>query len=1192
MSLSRLPPGRLELVAEAGMAIAQEHREAAAELALRCHRVRATQAHAAFTLYLLDIGFRRELDWTWEGAVAWQPARDARSVVADDFADEPDEPAAAWRGTVVAVDEVRGHVWVMVEGEREGTAVLGTPRAGELLLRPFPFLAALRRVYDDEALAWLHPQLAARLHLALGAPPPPGPSLAAAAPFDRLWPWSWSCLWGPPGTGKPAATGAEVARLVRQRGRTLVVSTTNKATDAIALAIGRTLLAQGAPLRAAVRVGRAADYAQFQSQGLLELLDGGASAARARSAELAAQLRRTTDPRQLAWLRAMLRQAQHDLDSRPAQVALDPQLAVVVVTAYAAVAMLSDPLLLDALATSGPPFTTVVIDEAGLVPRAAVAAISLLAEHRMLLVGDPRQLAPIAKICRVLPSEQARWMAESALGHLRNASAAQPGMALLTVQHRMHPDIRAVVSAYQYAGRLSDGPGVGRRAAPLSAELHKVPRALWYVLDEVLDGEATQLSAVRAERGPGNKSWVRPVSFAVLDKLFETMPELVAGPGLFLAPFVAQARAVARWFAERGITGWSASTVHAQQGVEADYVVFDTVHAGAHVWPTDEWQRLINVGLSRAREFVFVLASRHEMVEPFLAPLVALLPPRCLVDRHGAWRWRTPSLERGTESSVLPELPADASALGAQLMARQTLRPLLSREQQRLCELTMDGKPRLVRGVAGSGKTIVLAHWLAQVVGQLRDVPDARVWVVYANRSLKGLIEDHVLQAWQRGPGGSRGAGPAVEFPWQIVELQHVRDLLLRLRAAHGMNAGDFGFDYERGAAELVARAGAALQPLCDALFVDEAQDLGHSTLDLLTRVVRCSSADDARARNVIVFYDNAQNVYGRGVPTWSALGLDMRGRSTVLKEAFRSTQPISEFALNVLHRLVRADLDPDHQELLRRGLIEETRRRGRRWFKVCFNQIDGPLPSVHVFDGLHAELAAVTGRVCELIAAQRVAPRDIKLLYAGKDVAEAARTRLAPALAACGARVEVQTSETFVRDRDAVVVTTPHSFKGYDAEVVLVLAAERFIGPRGPLGHPLYVAMTRARSVLEIYGQTGGATAAGLGVLDVLAASCEDLVAAADPAPERVTADDREWLLARLGERHRAWFEELCARTVIRCEPIHDAHGTVLLMPLFTFERRGRLCAVLDPAEVLEPNLRQAIAAAGVVVVAPGAAN
>src|SRR4030095_5078387 len=158
----------------------------------------------------------------------------------------------------------------------------------------------------------------------------------------------------------------------------------------------------------------------------------------------------------------------------------------------------------------------------------------------------------------------------------------------------------------------------------------------------------------------------------------------------------------------------------------------------------------------------------------------------------------------------------------------------------------------------------------------------------------------------------------------------------------------------------LLQAVGTGLTPLCDALFVDEAQDLGHAALQLLTRVVRCADAADAHARNVIVFYDNAQNIYGRGTPTWSELGLDMRGRATVREESFRAARPITEFALNVLYRLENAELDPDHKELVRRGLIEECRRRGRRWWKVRFNQVAGPLPQVRVFGDLDREVQAV----------------------------------------------------------------------------------------------------------------------------------------------------------------------------------------------------------------------------------------
>lgn len=1161
------------LLADAAAAVVLEHRETSKVVELRCHGVTCVRRHEVASIYRLEVGLRVEFDWTWEGSDAWQSVDDRAAAGGDKAAEPGAQPGrtVTWRGEVVGVDGVRGQLLVALEGATV------EPAPGVVWLSPFPFLGPLRQVY---AGAWPHELRAGLprwLGAALRAPVTCAERVAEVAePFDVLWGHRWSCLWGPPGTGKTRATGALVAeRVLAGAGRILVASTTNKATDAVALAVGRALLARGVAVKdaGAVRVGRAADYDAFKAAGLVDMLDGGDSVARLRLAELSDALRKVTDARERAWLLALRRRALREVESRPGEVALAPEVRAVVTTVHAATALLCEAQMVEALLTAEPVFDTVIVDEAGQVSRAVVAALALLARERVILVGDPRQLAPIARLCRVLPPEQARWLAESGLGHLRAVGAAGGASTMLKVQHRMHPDVRAVVSNYQYEGVLEDGDTVGQVEAPLSAQLHKVPRAVWYVLDE----ESDSLAATRAERGPGNKSWVRPLTPSVLHKLFATMPELRQGPGLFLAPFVAQARAIQRFFAEQKIASWSASTVHAQQGVEADYVVFDTVHAGAHLWPTDEWQRLVNVGLSRAREFVFVLASRHEMQAPFLVPLRALLQPRCLVDKGGAIpRWRTPGVER----AFVPPPHPFAPELGAQLAARHALRPLLSREQQRLCELVIDGKPRLVRGVAGSGKTIVLAHWLVQVVSMLAGDPDAKVWVVYANRSLRGLIEDHVLEAWSHAAAGTA-------FPWQRVEVRHVRDLLRDLYEVHGLGEVDFGFDYERGAGHVLRALGARIVPLCAALFVDEAQDLGHTTLDLLTRIVRSQGAAEARAKNVIVFYDNAQNVYGRGTPTWSELGLDMRGRSTVLKESFRSTRPIAEFALNVLYRLERAELDPDHKELVRRGLIEETRRRGRRWWKVRFNQIDGPRPVVRVFTDLTSQLSAAGERLTGWIGQEGVAPADIKILYAGRDVAQRAATVLQPIVAALGARMEVQTSEAFTRAEDTVVVTTPHSFKGYDAEIVLVLGAERFVGKNGPLGYPLYVALTRARSLLEVCAQTGGAAAAGLGVIDVLQRCADDLSCADEDPLGRASQDDLAWVLGKLGEEHRPWLQDLADRVVLRFEPVLSSTGEILATPLFTFDRGGQLHACLDPADD-SPRLRHALEDAGAVVVTP----
>ena len=262
------------------------------------------------------------------------------------------------------------------------------------------------------------------------------------------------------------------------------------------------------------------------------------------------------------------------------------------------------------------PFTTIFIDEAGLMSRVAIAALSLLASRRVVLVGDSKQLAPISRISRILEPAQGNWLARSGLSHLERIYNQIDGVHVLSEQRRMHSDVCDVVSAYQYDAFLTTADDIKNRPFDMPTVLQQQPRAVWYVLDEDTD----DVPSIRAERGAGNRSWVRKATLKLLAKLFAD-PTLRKADGLFISPFKAQAKVVHSFFAANEMESWMASTVHSQQGSEADIVIFDSVNAGSYGWPYDEWKRLVNVALSRSRETILVLSSRAEMDEPYLRPL-------------------------------------------------------------------------------------------------------------------------------------------------------------------------------------------------------------------------------------------------------------------------------------------------------------------------------------------------------------------------------------------------------------------------------------------------------------------------------------------------------------------------------------------------------------------------------------------
>ena len=473
---------------------------------------------------------------------------------------------------------------------------------------------------------------------------------------------------------------------------------------------------------------------------------------------------------------------------------------------------------------------------------------------------------------------------------------------------------------------------------------------------------------------------------------------------------------------------------------------------------------------------------------------------------------------------------------------------MLSNEQERLCGLELDGKPRLVRGVAGSGKTVVLAHWLMQTVQRLSDQPNVRIWAVFANRSLQSLIGDSIASAWEKATDGQ-------SFPWGRVELHHIKEILEVLLPEAGLSMQTFGFDYDQAAEAYLGRIPTGnIAPRCDALFIDEAQDMGPNTLKLLSSIVRCADASDENSRSINIFYDNAQNIYGRGTPKWSELGLDMRGRSTVMKESFRSTRPITEFALNVLYRLQPPDTSPDHKELVTRGLIERSSRSGAQWWNIRFNQIDGPKPEFRRYHSLEQEFEAIGDYCRELICVQGVQPTDICLIYNGSNIPHWLEKSMMPRLSGTGVELSVQTNKPFERSSNMLLATTSHSYKGYDSEVVIIPSVEQYKAQdKGVLANNLYVAMTRARSVLAMFSQRLNDSNSKK-LYQVIEECLDYLEEAPDVDSEISPQDDIEEILEKIGGEHRKWLLELWSKVKVSQEPLMTKTGEVIAEPLFKF--------------------------------------
>ena len=228
----------------------------------------------------------------------------------------------------------------------------------------------------------------------------------------------------------------------------------------------------------------------------------------------------------------------------------------------------------------------------------------------------------------------------------------------------------------------------------------------------------------------------------------------------------------------------------------------------------------------------------------------------------------------------------------------------LDLSQESIAKNIGDGH-RILKGVAGSGKTLVLAcraKYLKTIY------PDYKILVVCYNNSLC----NHLRQMF--GDDFNEKI-EVLNFHSLVKSVTNTKLFILKneKQAEYNSRVGNILIDHLEQ--NKIDQAN-----LYDAILIDEGQDFAQEWIIGLSKLVK------AETNNILFCYDPAQNIFNRKKPSWRSVGLQVRGKKPVeLLKCYRNTKEILDIAkefLNpqLLDNLQDSDeydrvLDPDTDE-------------------------------------------------------------------------------------------------------------------------------------------------------------------------------------------------------------------------------------------------------------------------------------
>ena len=358
---------------------------------------------------------------------------------------------------------------------------------------------------------------------------------------------------------------------------------------------------------------------------------------------------------------------------------------------------------------------------------------------------------------------------------------------------------------------------------------------------------------------------------------------------------------------------------------------------------------------------------------------------------------------------------------------------VMDRRQEALAKSLGSGH-RVIRGVTGSGKTLILIY-RAKLLGRL--FPAKRFLVTCYTRSLAAQLRTLL----------------AAHANVEVIHLDRLMWNILK-QAGRYPDAAERE-DSERVAAFVLKILAEGHGPKYDAVLLDEAQDFGTNCLRVVSSLIASKGAD------LLIVADAAQNIFNKRF-RWKDAGILARGRTTILNQNYRNTREILVFAAAFLAH----EIMPKDQKIVEEDEIIAPKAALR----------SGPLPAV-VFVRDYASGIRKTVETVQRYARNSTRPRSIAVSYMVRSIdSYRLADDLYTALVKGGIDVFRLTDPDDPGARDRlysvnanVILSTVHSLKGLEFPYVVMSGLLHPVMVHTANKKLVYVGMTRATMELTI---------------------------------------------------------------------------------------------------------------------------